>query len=101
MSETFQSIIDFETSICTQSALYIFHAFEREMKSCCPQYDEDGDLYEDDLFWFGYITAYWCIEKNITGKDIVDKINIDGMLDNYEILHTISVKSAIKKIEEE
>ena len=56
---------------------------------------------EDDLFWFGYIVAYWFFLDGTTGKEMLHKYDMKHSLDGYDVLHTLSVRTAIEKIKED
>lgn len=100
LSKTYADTIDFAVHLCSQAKSYILSEFEKECADNLPSIDEDSPYYEDDLYWFGYITAYWYFIDGTTGQDIVNKIDINNVLDNYEILHSLGVKHAIDKIKE-
>lgn len=101
LSETYADTVDLAVHLCSQARGYILSEFEAEYKDNLPSIDEDSIYYEDDLYWFGYIMAYWYFLDGTTGKEIVDKYDIDHILDHYDILHTISVQHAIDKIKED
>lgn len=100
-SDTYDETINFSVHLCSQSKTYILATFENEIKENLPTIDENSPLYEDDLYWFGYITAYWFFLYGTSGKDILAKINVRKMLDEYDILHTLSPKHTIDKIKED
>lgn len=57
-----------------------------------------GDQYDKDAaFWFGYLITYWCYMYHITGSEILQKYDVKKIADDYELLHTLSVKIAIEK----
>lgn len=100
-SETYDETIHFSVHLCSQSKLYILNSFEDEISPDLPSIDEDSPLYEDDLFWFGYIVAYWFFLDKISGTDILRQIDVGKMLDEYDVLHTLSPKHAIELIKED
>lgn len=100
-SDTYEEVINFSVHLCSQSKTYILAAFENEIKDDLPHIDDDSSLYEEDLYWFGYTAAYWFFTDGTTGKDLLKKINVNKMLDEYETLHTLSIKHAIDKIRED
>ena len=100
-SETYDETVNFSVHLCSQSKKYILAVFENEIKTNLPNIDDNSPLYEDDLYWFGYIAAYWFFMDETTGKDLLKHINVHKMLDEYEILHTLSPKHAIDKIKED
>lgn len=100
-SDTYEEVINFSVHLCSQSKTYILAAFENEVKDDMPCIDDDSPLYEDDLYWFGYTAAYWFFTDGTTGEDLLKKINVNKMLDEYETLHTLSIKHAIDKIRED
>jgi len=100
-SETYQLTVEFDVSICSQAKTFILHTFECEYDGNLPSLDENSPLYKDDVYWFGYITAYWFFIDGTKGKDILEKYNVNKILDEYDVLHSLSVKSAISKIKED
>ena len=100
-SETYQSVIDFETYICSQSRDYILSVFEEENKEHLPTIDENSKYLEDAMWWLGYIVTYWFFLDGTTGPDILRDINIDKVLSEYDVLHTLDVRLAIEKIKED
>lgn len=100
-SDTYEEVINFSIHLCSQSKTYILTAFEQEIKNDLPHIDDDSPLYENDLYWFGYTAAYWFFTDGTTGKDLLAKIDVKKMLDEYETLHTLSIKHAIAKIRED
>lgn len=100
-SDTYEEVINFSVHLCSQLKTYILEAFENEVKDDMPCIDDDSPLYDDDLYWFGYTAAYWFFTDGTTGKDLLKKINVNKMLDEYETLHTLSIKHAIDKIRED
>lgn len=54
------------------------------------------------LFWFGYLItyliAYWCLKYQETARNILKTYDIESIVYSYEVLHSLSVKSAIEKI---
>lgn len=101
LSETYADTVDLAVHLCSQARGYILSEFEAEYKDDLPSIDDDSIYYEDDLYWFGYITAYWYFLDGTTGREIVNKYDINRILDHYDILHTISVQHAIDKIKED
>lgn len=100
-SDTYQLLLEFDVSLCSQAMTYILRVFEEEYKDKLPAIDDESPLYEDDLFWFGYLIAYWYFMDGTTGKDILQKYDICKVLDEFEILHTLSIRSAIDQIMED
>ncbi len=100
-SETYDETVNFVVYLCSQTKTYILSQFEQEIADNLPSIDENSPFYEDDLYWFGYLTAYWFFIDNTTGREIVDKYNINHILDSFEILHTLDIRTAIDKIKED
>ena len=50
-SETFQSLIEFDETLCSQAKSYILRMFEKEYEDRLPDIDNDSPLYEDDMNW--------------------------------------------------
>lgn len=101
LSDTFQSLLEFDETLCSQAKSYIFRMFEKEYMGKLPDIDSDSPLYEEDMYWMGYLLAYWCIAGDISGKDILEQYDVCKVLDEYDVLHTISIKAAIAKIRED
>lgn len=100
-SETFQSLIEFDETLCSQAKSYILRMFEKEYEDRLPDIDNDSPLYEDDMNWVGYLLTYWCFEESITGKNIMKQYDVYKIPDEYDVLHTLSIKAAISKIRED
>lgn len=100
-SETYRLTVEFDVSICSQAKSYILRTFEQELQDRLPLKDNDSPLYKDDVYWFGYITAYWFFLDGTTGREILEKYNVEKILDEFDVLHTVSVKTAISKIKED
>lgn len=109
-SETCQAVFDFDETLCSQAKSYILRTFEKEYENNLPDIDEDSPLYEDDMYWMGYVITYWYFmeelegieeSKRITGKQMLKEYDMCKALDEYDVLHTISVKAAIRKIKED
>ena len=102
-SETYDSLINFDVRLCSQSAYYIFNKFENELKTYDVSIivDENSPEYEDDIFWFGYLVAYWHMLENITGQEIFEKYDIVDIIHAYDPYHMLSILQAIERIKEE
>lgn len=100
-SETYNLTVNFAVHLCSQSKIYILESFEEEFKGNLPSIDEDSRYYGDDMEWFGYVAAYWFFLDGTTGRDILDTIDVNRVLDAYDVLHTVSVKLAIEMIKED
>lgn len=100
-SDTCEAIFDFDETICSQAQSYILRTFERECADHLPARDQDSPLYEDDMYWFGYLLTYWHFLDGTSGKDVLRLYDVRKILDEYDVLHTLSVKAAIDKIQED
>lgn len=101
-SDTFARAVVFDVSLASQARSYILRTFEREIE--IEQFasgDEDKELYTDAVFWFGYTTAYWCLMDEINGVDILKEYDINKIFDEYDVLHTLKVKTAISMMKED
>lgn len=101
LSDTYQSILDFDETLCSQAKTYILRMFEKEYEGKLPDIDSDSPLYEDDMYWAGYLLTYWFFVDGTSGKSIMKQYDVCKMLDEYDVLHTLSVKAAISKIRED
>ena len=101
VSETCENVFDWDETLVSQSRYYILQIFEKEYENDLPQKNEKGYLYADNMFWFGYIITYWHFLEGISGKEIVENFNVCKIIDEYDVLHTVSVKLAIELIKED
>ena len=74
-SNTCQAVFDFDETLCSQAKSYIY--------------------------WFGYLITYWHFLYGISGKEIMQKYDVCKILDEFDPLHTLSIKAAIDKIRED
>lgn len=100
-SETCEAIADFDETICSQGRLYILENFEIEYKDDLPDIDSASALYEEDMFWFGYLLTYWHFLDGTTGKEVLRRYDVCRILDGYDVLHTLSIPLAIENIKED
>ena len=100
-SETCQAIFEFDETLCSQAKSYILRTFENEYESDLPEIDDTSPFYEDDMYWLGYLLTYWHFSDGITGKEILEKYDVSKALDEYVVLHTLSIKAAMDKIRED
>ena len=99
-SKTFFSILDDDVSVYSQSRFYIARHFE-ENSGPFLQGEVNNISFSDVAYWFGYLVTYWCYSYEIKGKDISSKYNVQKIIEDYDTLHTLSVKTAIQKIMED
>lgn len=99
-SDTYDETVNFYVHLCSQAKTYILAAFEIEFENDLPSIDEESPLYGEDLYWFGYVMAYWFFIEQISGTDILKMYDVDRILDSYGALHAVSVKRAIEEIKE-
>lgn len=96
-STTFSSIMDDDFSIYSRTPKTIQDLLVNEFSSFA-----FGDQYDKDAaFWFGYLVTYWCYMYHTTGSEILQKYDVVKIVDDYELLHTLSVKIAIERITED
>ena len=100
-SETCEAVFDFDETLVSQARSYILRVFEKEFEDNLPELDEDSSIYEDDLYWIGYLITYWHFYEGISGKEIWGKYDICRSLDSFDVLHSMSIKTAIEKIKED
>lgn len=101
VSETCEAVFEFDETLCSQAKSYILRTFEKEYESDLPETDGDSPLYEDDMYWFGYLLTYWHFLEGISGKQVLEEYDVCKILDEFEVLHTLSIKAAIDKIRED
>lgn len=100
-SDTCQSVFEFDETLCSQAKSYILRTFEKEYESNLPEKDNDSPLYEDDMYWFGYLLTYWYFLDGTSGKGVLKEYDVCKILDEYDVLHTLSIEAAIEKIRED
>ena len=101
LSDTCNAVFDFDETLCSQAKSYILRTFEEEFEGNLPDTDDESPIYEDDAYWLGYILTYWHFSEGISGEQILKEYDVCKILDEYDILHTLSVKAAIEKIRED
>ena len=65
---------------------------------------DDTDLpsiNDDALHWIGYLMTYWCFYFKITPSYLLEHYDIASIANAYPTLHTLSIKMAISKIQED
>ena len=100
-SETFAAIVDGDVALCSQAKTYVIRAFMDETKEELAVASTDKILSNEAMFWFGYLSMYWCLEYKENGKSILADYDIESIIYSYEVLHSLSVKMAIEKIRED
>lgn len=100
-SDVFDGIIDWDVSLFSQAKSYIARMFLQECESKLSSAPVNVILLDDVMFWVGYLVTYWCLEYQITGRDISRDYDIEEILYAYDPLHTLSIKAAISKIKED
>ncbi len=100
-SDVCQKTLEFDVALCSQSKTYILLAFEDEYREDLPTVNKQSIFFKEEMYWFGYVTAYWIVTEGITGKEISANYNIRKIINEYDVLHTVSVKTAIDLIKED
>lgn len=95
-SNVFSEIIAGNEIYCSQAKTYVARCFMEKNKIAGDS--EKIELDDDVLYWFGYLVTYWCFSQGIVPSDISRHYDIESILNAYEMLHTLSVKTAIEKI---
>lgn len=97
-SETCRAIASFDETIACQSGTYLLNTFKSNADIPIHQgYRMD----EKVMFWIGYTLTYWMYMSGIDGTEIAERYDLAEILSQYEVLHTMSVKAAIKTIEKD
>lgn len=84
-----------DPALNSQSRYYLLEVF-----------DEDNSIWSgetvdiDMMHWLGYLYFYWHYAYEITSKEILEKITPEGILKNYDVLHTQSNKYTLDWIYE-
>lgn len=98
-SNVFSEMISGNEVYCSQAKTYVARCFMEEIAFCDDT--ENVEIDDDVLYWFGYIVSYWCFSEEIEPCCIAQNYDLKSILDAYEMLHSLSVKTAIEKIKEE
>ena len=83
-----------ETLIC-QSNNYLLNSFIQENN--IPSHS-DYKPDENVMYWIGYLFTYWMFMDEINGEVILKHYDLKSILEQYDVLHTQSIKVAIKTI---
>lgn len=95
-----------DISLFSQSPLYVVEHFLREEKVNVKLNEESpGKLSLKDSanagHWLGYVLCTWHIVDEITGKEILEKYDVEMIILDYFPLHCTSVSLAIDEIKRE
>ena len=76
-------------------ALYIFDEIS------CPKITGDAHILNYDVvWWIGYITRKWVIDKGITSRDIINSFSFDDLVSAFVGFHTLDDDVAVDRLEE-
>ena len=95
-SSTLDQIASYD-AIIGQSKTYIYNNLVNELQNITEP--SDTPIHKPSLEWFGFLILYWIFSAGIDPKDIL-KYDISSIINEYDILHTYSMKNAIKDIQE-
>jgi hypothetical protein len=98
-SEVFSEIIVGNEVYCSQARTYVARCFIEETRGCGAT--GTVEIADDILYWFGYVVCYWCFQSEISPSSIAQNYDLSSILNAYEMLHSLSVKTAIEKIRED
>ena len=97
-SDLLKEILVLEETLIYQSKNYLFNSFQKELN--VPLH-ENYEMDKDAMYWIGYLLTYWMFMDDIDGSTIVKKYDLKAILEQYDVLHTMSVKAAIKTIKKD
>lgn len=100
-SETYERIIDGDVALYSQAKSYIARCFMKENKKRLEEEHEELVFNNEVLFWIGYLITYWCLEFGEKPRKLLQQYDIKQIVESYEVLHSLSVKTAIEKIKED
>lgn len=95
-SKTCKRLLAMDETLVSQSYLYLWHDIEKEF----PVSHNNETAFPDAMYWAGYLFMYWCFLEKISGKELINEYDIRWILENYEIFHTLSTRTAIREIKE-
>ena len=96
----------YDLSLFSQSPLYVIECLEMDelpptmfpIKKHNYKNDAEKRYISKVSEWVGYMLASWIMIDKISGKDILEKYDIDGIINSYERLHCMSISAAIFEI---
>lgn len=101
-SDTAKLLYEMNLNEIAQSPLYQINSFDMEMKNIGHEFKMKSETdYEDVMYWCGYFFTYWIFYEEITGKDLIEKYDIEKIMECYDTYHTLSCKNAIENAKEE
>lgn len=103
-SGTYENILLWDVSLVSQAATYILSKFEEELKHrdlFIERNDCEQKLPPQLAYWIGYTLTYWCIRDSITGSKILRNYDMETIINNSEVYHSLGVSSAISLIQED
>ena len=101
-SKTAKLLYEFNLNEIAQSPFYQINSFEREMKDIGYEFKMKSEAdYKDVMYWSGYFFSYWIFDEKISGEELIEKYNIEGIMKCYDTYHTLSCKNAIENAREE
>lgn len=100
-SEIFERVIDGDVALCSQAKSYIARSFMNENKNRLEAISSAIVFRNEILYWIGYVITYWCFEYEERPRDILRQYDMESVVQSYEVLHSLSVKTAIEKIKED
>lgn len=97
-SDLIKEIIGLEEALLYQSKNYLFNSFKQELS--IPVH-KDYEMDQDAMYWIGYLLTYWMFMDGLDGEYIIKKYDLKTILEQYDVLHTMSIKAAIKTIKKD
>lgn len=97
-SDLNKQIIALEETLICQSSNYLFNSFCQNLG--LPEH-KGYKMDKDVMYWVGYLFTYWMFTEEIDGDFIIKKYNLKAILEQYDVLHTMSMKAAIKTIKKD
>ena len=96
----------YDLSLFSQSPLYVIECLETDefpatmtpIKKYNYKSDDEKRYISNVSEWVGYMLASWIMIDKISGKDILEKYDIDSVINSYERLHCMSISAAIFEI---
>ena len=95
-SKIAQSILNYDNLLLAQSKYYILN--DMKNKELGKYDDRQYTHYADMMYWLGYIITKFCIEEQITWKELFDVYDIERFFMSYDVLHTLSSKNACEDL---
>lgn len=96
MSDTMEQLRLMNLNEICQSKLYQLDSLLRETD--IPRDESENREYCDVMYWIGYTLMWMAYQEDMPGKKIYNEYNIEEVMKNFDVLHTLSTQVTIEEI---